>query len=361
MSTPKQPRQLRLASICLLATCVLSSCAGYGARTIERDRLDYGLSINKSIKQQLLGNIVRLRYMEAPVFIDVSSVINQYALTGTIRAGAGVSNSLTGGDTASIGAAGQWEDRPTITYTPISGRKFSESLLTPVRPEALFALVQSGWSAELMFRLTVSSMNGVADAVEAPKYRKQADPRFRQLLAAWTRLRLAGVIGMKRSEGDTTDASIMLYVLPEHIDERTREDVEFLHETLELSPEANEFKLTYGLVPSHPDEITVMTRSIFDLMLALAWQVDVPQKHIDETRTASTFVDTGLGGPLFVVHHSENEPEDAFVAIKNRGYWFYIDDRDMTTKRTFGVLQILFSLTDSGNDARGPVLSIGGG
>lgn len=40
--------------------------------------------------------------------------------------------------------------------------------------------------------------------------------------------------------------------------------------------------------------------------------------------------------------------------------WYYIDDRDVITKRTFVLLQILFSLTDAGETARGPVVSIGG-
>ena len=112
----------------LLLTVLLTSCTSLGPRTIERDRMDYGLSLNTSIKQQLLGNIVRLRYMEAPVFVDVSSVINQYSLSGNVEAGLGFNNSFTGGDASTIGGAGRWEDRPTITYSPISGRKFSESL-----------------------------------------------------------------------------------------------------------------------------------------------------------------------------------------------------------------------------------------
>ena len=33
----------------------------------------------------------------------------------------------------------------------------------------------------------------------------------------------------------------------------------------------------------------------------------------------------------------------------------------MNRKRTFGLLQILFGLTDAGEEARGPVISIGGG
>ena len=67
-----------------------------------------------------------------------------------------------------------------------------------------------------------------------------------------------------------------------------------------------------------------------------------------------------LGGPLLQVHSSLEEPDMAYVAIRGRGHWFYIDDRDLMSKRTFGVLQILLSLTDSGNAAKGPVVSIGG-
>jgi len=353
-------KYLNLYPVCLLAAVLLTSCAGYGPGTIERDRMDYGLSLNTSIKQQLLANIVRLRYMEAPVFVDVSSVINQYALSGNVQAGLGFNNSFASGDTGAVGAGGRWEDRPTITYSPISGRKFSESLLTPVPPEALFALVQSGWPAQLLFRMVASSINGVKDANEGPLLRSQADPRYREMLAVWTRLRQQDVLGLRRSKDEADNAVIVLYLTGQGMSEQTRQDIDFLRTTLQLRPESNEFILKYGLIPDKPDEIAVLTASILDVMLDLAWQVDVPQQHIDEGRTGSTFVDTGLGGSLFTVRHSEDEPEDAYVAIKDRGYWFYIDDRDVITKRTFGVLQILFSLTDAGEDARGPVVSIGG-
>ena len=359
MYAQKDSNYLNLAWSCLLAMSLLTSCAGYGPTTIERDRMDYGLSFNKSMKQQMLSNIIRLRYMEAPVFVDVSSVINQYALSGSVQAGVGINNAFASGDAGTLGAGARWEDRPTITYSPISGRKFSESLLTPIRPEALFSLVQAGWPTELMFRLSVRSMNGVEDAHGSAFDRKQADPRYRELLSVWSRLRQAGAMGLRRSGEVTKNAVIVLYLTEQGMSEQVRQDIHFLRTTLQLRPEATEFTLTYGLVPDKQDEIAVLTESILELMVDLAWQVDVPQQHIDEGRTASTFVDTGLGGPLFTVHHSDDEPEDAFVAIKDRGYWFYISDRDMTTKRTFSILEILFSLTDAGEEARGPVVSIG--
>jgi len=362
MRATKISKLLSPHRICLLATGLLASCAGYGPGTIERDHMDYGLSLNTSIKQQLLANIVRLRYMEAPVFVDVSSVINQYVLSGNVQAGLGFNNSLSSGDTGAVGAGGRWEDRPTITYSPISGRKFSESLLTPVPPESLFALVQAGWPAEILFRLSVSSINGVEDAVTSPIFRKQADPRFRELLSTWTRLRREGVVGLRRSTDAADNAIIVLYLTDKTTAEQTRRDIDFLRSTLQLNPGKNEFRLKYGLVAEDPDVIAVLTDSILDLMLDLSWQIDVPQPHIDEGRTAATFVDTGFGGSLFTVHHAEDQPDpaDVYVAIKERGYWYYIDDRDMITKRTFGLLQILFSLTDAGEGARGPVVSIGG-
>jgi len=355
-------RGFRHTAFGLLAAGLLTSCTSYGPGTIERDRMDYGLSLKTSLQEQLLANIVRLRYMEAPVFVEVSSVINQYALSGNVQAGLGFNNSFSSGDTGSVGAGGRWEDRPTITYAPISGQKFSQSLLTPIDPEALFALIQSGWPPELLFRLAASAINGVEDAARSPLDRRQADPRFRELLAVWARLRGGGrALGLRRSGEDPESAAIVLYLSEGDASDQTRRDVDFLRSTLRLNPDTDEYRLKYGLIQKTGNEIVVLTDSILELMLDLAWEVDVPQRHVDEGRTASTFVDTGLGGSLFTVHHSEDEPdaEMAHVAIRDRGYWYYIDDRDIVTKRTFGLLQILFSLTDAGEAARGPVVSIG--
>jgi hypothetical protein len=358
MNVPNLIGRLPVALAALCLPLLLSSCASIGPKTIERDHMDYGMSVRSSVKEQLLANIVGLRYLEAPLFVDVSSVINQYALSGRVDAGIGFNNSFTGSDSGTIGAGGRWEDRPTITYTPISGRKFSQSLLTPIQPEALFALVQSGWPGELMFRLTMTSMNGVEDADGS----RQADPRFRELLQIWTRLRDARAVGLRQSgDGPEQKSQIVVYLNDDVAGAQIREDLRKLRDILKLDPDENEYTLVYGLVPKGRTEIAVLTQSILDIMLNLCWEIDVPPEHIESGRTRTTFVDTGAGGPLFRVQFSEEQPEDAYVAVQNRGYWFYIDDRDMISKRTFGVLQILLSLTDSGESARGPVVSIGGG
>ena len=72
-----------LASLFLLA-----GCAGFGPMTVSRDRFDYTAAISDSWKRQMLFNMVKIRYGDAPVFLDVSSVISQYQIAGQINLGA---------------------------------------------------------------------------------------------------------------------------------------------------------------------------------------------------------------------------------------------------------------------------------
>jgi hypothetical protein len=141
--------------------------------------------------------------------------------------------------------------------------------------------------------------------------------------------------------------------------QETKDDLLFLQETLGLDPAAEEFTLSYGLVPDEKDEIMVLTYSILEIINELAWRVGVPPDHVEEGRTESTFESTdGWTDPLIRIHSADDRPEDSYVAVRLRNHWFYIDDRDVNSKRTFAIVQIILSLTNSGETARGPVVSI---
>ena len=60
----------------LWVTCCLGGCT-VGPQTVPRDRSAYAESMAQSAREQLLLNIIRLRYMESPVFMSVNSVVNQ--------------------------------------------------------------------------------------------------------------------------------------------------------------------------------------------------------------------------------------------------------------------------------------------
>src|SRR3974390_1941069 len=107
---------------------VLFGCSTIGAPTIPRDRFDYTAAISDSWKRQMLFNMVKIRYGDAPVFMDVSSVISQYQISGAINVGA-TFNQQPATSSQNLGAVGTYVDRPTITFTPILGDKFARSLM----------------------------------------------------------------------------------------------------------------------------------------------------------------------------------------------------------------------------------------
>ena len=338
---------------------LVAGCASVGPGTLKRDHFDYTAAVGETSKQQLLRNIVRLRYLEAPVFLRVSSIINQYSLEGTVSLG-GTSTTGVAGDARTIGGSGRWMDRPTITYAPLSGSTFAQNLLTPIPPAALLALVQSGWSGEFLFRIAVRSINSLENDSAAPATRKAADPEFRELLEIWFRLRKNRVLGLRRDD-DGAQVRFFGYIDQVSAPAALHQDLVRLRELLGLDQEAFEFIISYGLIPDEPNEIALLTSSILEIMYELAWHVDIPVEHIEAGRTPSSVgEETVFDQPIFRVSSSTDEPDMAYVRVFERGVWFYIDDTDLISKRTFALLQVLLSLTESSDAVLGPVVTIGG-
>ena len=126
----KSVKRLTLTTF-LLSLFALSGCAGIGPHTVDRDRFDYTTAISDSWKHQMLFNMVKIRYGDAPVFLDLSSVISQYQIAGQINLGATFNHSPWSYSEI-LGGTGNYVDRPTITYSPIMGDKFAPSLMSPV-------------------------------------------------------------------------------------------------------------------------------------------------------------------------------------------------------------------------------------
>jgi len=182
---------MRIVPVALLLVAFSAGCASLGPKTIPRDRAEYVQGLRDSWKRQLLLNMVGLRYGEAPVFLEVASVINQYSLEGQVSAGVGWSTGV-GGDAQSIGAAGRFADRPTITYTPVTGERFVRSMLTPIPPVSLVAMVQAGWPVDFVFRLAVRSMNELGNSSGARLMGSAGDPDFSDTLTCMTLAVCAG-------------------------------------------------------------------------------------------------------------------------------------------------------------------------
>ena len=61
---------------------------------------------------------------------------------------------------------------------------------------------------------------------------------------------------------------------------------------------------------------------------------------------------------MLAVRSSSKEPKSAFVATRYRGYWYYIDEADISSRETLTLLNAVFLLMAGGESGGGPVLTI---
>jgi len=344
---------LALTGIILCLVLALSSCRSMGPRTIPQDGFNYNQRVASHENEQMLLNIVRLRYLEMPRFMNVASVINSYTRGGAAAVNGGT-NPL--GNSFGGNVSSNWSDRPTITYTPMTGQAFSQSLLTPLPPSVIFFLIQSGWSAERLMRLTNSVINGIHNEIGTPGEQRQSDPEFNELLDVLHQLQRAGALGMHfRGDWPKVDVEV---VLPEiaRTDSVRRTIIKF-KELLQLEQEVNVFDIEYGVILERKNLIVVQTHSILEMMSNISWYIEVPEQHVTEGRTLATFRPDDPD--LIHILVAKNKPEDAYLTVNYRDHWYYIDDRDVKSKNTFAVMQMLMSMAKDGSGSVVPLISIG--
>jgi hypothetical protein len=348
-------------TLCLLL--VLSSCHDLGPDTVSRSRAEYASSISESWKSQTLLNIVKLRYLDPPIFVDVSQIVAGYQLETTVNAaGSFPDNPAFGGNTATVGGAARYTDRPTITYTPLTGNRFVKSLMTPLPPESVFFTIQSGWPADAVLFATVASMNGLKNQENSVSGISPPDPRFLRVLSLMRKLQDSGAAGMRvEVDKDKKQAALLTFQTRDATPEARGQSRE-LRELLGLNLEATEFKLVFGPTAANDKEIAVLTRSILRLMQTMSTQVEAPPAHVRQGRVApgwERLSEQDAAGPRLVkIHSSAQRPGEAFVSVAYRGCWFSIDDRDLPTKRTFSFMMMLFTLADSGEKEPLPLVTI---
>ncbi|MEA3292036.1 MAG: hypothetical protein U9Q71_07030 [Pseudomonadota bacterium] len=346
-------------AIVALAAMLLSACSSIGPGSIQRDRFDYSSAISDSWKQQMLLNIVKLRYGDPPVFMDVASIINQYEFSGQVQAGAVFNGGLFGKDTTNLGGNARYADRPTITYQPLTGQQFARSLLSPLEPGKLFALVQAGYPIEFVFTVGVRAINGVRNRSDMGLLKQTGDPAFARLLRALQAVQRSQAIGMRLKKTEAGIETVMFF--PKDLMTPTiQQQVKLARDLLGLTPGVHEFTLEFGLLPQGDNEIAIQSRSMLEILIELAADVDVPEAHLADGR-AAVVADQREDDRLLRIRSQSEPPEDAFVAVPYANHWFWIDNKDLRSKRALTFMMILFSLAETGAPAQVPVVTVGAG
>ncbi len=411
----KHLSSVRAASLGLSALTVwLSGCA-LGPSLLRASRMGYNEAIQKTTEQQLLLNLVRLKYRDTPLFLEVSSVSAQFqldrsaGLSGELNENVGVSP--LNPDSLRLDSRVGFVERPTITFIPLQGDEFVTRLLTPLNLDTIVLLVRSGWSIDRVLRLCAQQMNDLDNASRASGPTPGTAPPYSDFAEAsqiLRKLQVAGVLEIgyarRRSklsppiepgsvgardlltaarEGyafQPTDEGMYVLTAPSRKlvlrvarDALDTDDGRRLVHILGLKSDVSVFDLTVGEMhqtpdaagPGEPAEITVAPRSLMGILFYLSHAIEVPGRHrrsglvtVTRKSTGEPFDWSDVTGDLLRVKSRKNSPSRPAVAVKYRGYWFYIDDADLNSKSTFGLLAQLLALQAGGAEGQAPVLTL---
>ena len=349
-----------------MAVIAMAGCASIGPSHMSRDRFDYMGVVAESWKNQMLQNLVKLRYGDTPVFLDVGQIVANYSFQRTITAGA-LANFFNSGvhpgtptGNLSLSAQGVYTDTPTITYAPLAGERFARSLMMPMPVSAVLNVLQAGYPVDFVFRLTVQSVNGVDNRRVQLRHVRPANPEFYLLIRELNRVQDSGEVGVRVEKIDHEDRLELIF--RPRMDAAVAESVRHVKSILGLDPDSQEFQVTYGVVPRSDKEITFLTRSILEVLTDLSSGIGVPEVHVREHQTGPTpEADLGPEGrirELIRITSSLDHPDHAFVATPYRGYWFFIDDQDINSKRLFTFLMFLFTFVETPGGGASPILTI---
>ncbi|HBJ85570.1 MAG TPA: hypothetical protein DDZ88_17175 [Verrucomicrobiales bacterium] len=351
---------------------LLGACGSVGSRQIKSERTNYNLAVQETEDSQLLLNLVRLKYHDTPVFLELTGITSQSTFESGLSNGDPIAEiaqppSLIWKPGPNLTFSAQ----PTVSYMPLHGEKFAQQLLAPIKIESLMLLYRSGWSLQNILQLCVQRLNKIENAVHASGPTPETAPRyedFASIVSSLVKLKHSGHLDFVYEAFPTPkDATrIVLHVSPTAFHLRHVQD---LLKRLNLAPGKEHYPVTYSLVEhggsAELDHLEVETRSLQGLLYFLSQAVEVPDKDVKDglvtvTRTADggTFDWAKATQGLLRVRSSATRPPKASTKVQYRGSWFYIADSDLVSKSTFSLVTQLVSL-QSGDSARlTPVLTL---
>lgn len=404
---PIRPRVLGFRGLLMAACLAASGCLGPTA--VRSTRMRYNEVVRTTNDEQLLMNLVRLRYADSPIFIDLPSITSQFELAG--------GTSYPGPDGAStefgiVGLTGR--DTPTLSYHPRHGREVAKALLNPLAPD-LFSVVNAGARLDQFFWMTLNDINDVPNAARAttliPKVPDE-NSQFRRGIELLEALDDQGgvEIGFTTSEdeaptsGPISEAQVQgddllgaakdgyafrtnqsgrlaLYKREKELTLKVRSrfthspEMEELAQIFHLTAGLSHYKIKSELQPNAKtsplgafgagDTIYLNLRSCLQIMTFLSKGVCVPEEHVLDGVAPMTpgpdgrpFNWTQVTAGNFFVASQKHRPKHAEVAVHYRDYWFYIPQNDVNSRSILAVMEIILSLQESDEKSAGPVLTL---
>lgn len=336
----------------LMSMFFVSSCSHYGAAQLPPDRISYNNSLQYSDNQQMILNIVRLRYTDSPYFLSVNNIVGQFSFDRSLSVSL-ANNSVsppailaTGDGTVST------SESPTITYTPLQGADYVTKLLTPVDLSVVYMLLRAGWGVNEIFRLLVQRLGHLDNATLASRTTSSRVPQFKEFQALGLFIRQLQKDDNLTVLSDKFNNGFAIRLKIPHFNQLKPRQKMFLakHGVTQVTP----YFVIVGnpmVGPHKKNYIFAQTRTVLGVFNYLSKGVDVPKDDVKRKLAPQTYTKTG---ELFDwhqvtigqmrIHSSLIQPANGHIYARYRGYWFYIADEDFDSKETLNILAIIMGI-----------------
>jgi hypothetical protein len=407
--------------ILLSAVSLMVSGCIWGPKTLQQTRTDYNQAVQATAREEMLLNLVRMKYRDSIEFIKIPSITGQHTYQGGFGASFPFSAARGSGST-SLGVT----SKPTIVYQPEQAQEFNRRLLSPVGLQTIDLLTSKGWAINRVLILAVRTINDLDNATSAGGPTPDRKPDFEQFHCVADHLRelqrhrnvelgYEKDPGTPEAIGDPIDSEqvkgealvvaaqngykfvrdkngrMQLWSIPKSANTLVLRIAPIAKNGPEMASVAELLELKFGAeiypvvtdnlgqlkqpsawrsglpeVPNQRSDLTVSTRSLKEMMFYLSHGITVPQSHVDRGLITRTFTTTGeefdwriMTDDLLKVKTSKLPPSSAAVSVFYRGNWFYVQDNDLNSKATFNLLIELFNLEiRAGGGDQIPLLTI---
>ena len=344
------------------AALTLSGCAQFGPKAIEASRTDYNIAMHRTEEEQSLLNLVRLRYGDRPYFLEATALNTQFSIAPSLEARSTLNSDAA--DIYNIGGRLAFEEKPTISYAPLTGEAFVRQVLSRISLETILLLDASGWRTDRVLRLCVEKLNNLDNAARAsgPTPANGADTsKFTRAISIISAFLENGDLRFYRKDSAENQNFVAVFSAVAKSSPNYNE----LMSLLELDPTLGEYTLAANAVNADGATISFSTRSFMGVLYFLSLAVDVPQEHLaagtavtTKTPTGSPFDWSEVTKGLLKINAGDKEQHNANVGVQYRGTWFYIEDTDTESKSTFALLGQLYALQSKNDGNNAPVLTL---
>jgi hypothetical protein len=147
----------------LVAGSLVSTGCQIGPGRLKVANSHYSHAVRVATAEQLLVNLVRLRYRDGAMYLAVTDITTQFEFNTALDVNGSVMTQ-GGADSVGIGGGISYSERPTISFSILGGETFQKRILSPLGVVSISLLAESGWRGDRVLQVTAERMNGLQNA-----------------------------------------------------------------------------------------------------------------------------------------------------------------------------------------------------